>query len=253
MVLTTFFVIPAPESPSLSLDCDHGSAELYLPPPLWKILWSNGDTTNQTTYFNSDSAVLLLSADPACQQEFVITIPKIPLLTDLPILNDTFTNPDHSIQIQLPLSANEWSVEWLPSDLFSCPTCLTTTLSVDNNTAITVALLHEGGCAYADSFYGYVEGKAPGLYIPNIFSPNGDGQNEIWHIFYDATKGHIESLEVFERWGNMVHRGSQLDDLDWNGIFRGQLLSQGVYTYKLLFQPNEGSTLTMWGDVTLLR
>ncbi len=247
-------VIPAPESPSLSLDCDHGIAELYIhPSPLWHILWSNGDTTNQTTYFNSDSAVLFLSADPACLQEFVISIPKIPLLTDLPIFNDTFTNPDHSFQIQLPLNANEWSVEWLPSDLFSCPTCLTTTLSVDKNTEITVALLHEGGCEYLDSFYVYTGGKAPGLYIPNVFSPNGDSQNEIWHIFYDATKGNIESLELFDRWGNMVHRGSQIDDLDWNGTFRGQLLSQGVYTYKLLFQPKEGAMVTMWGNVTLIR
>jgi gliding motility-associated-like protein len=240
--------------PSYTVECVKRFITLYIAADSpWRIQWSNGDTTNQTNFLNADTAGLVLTAEPNCIEEYFINLPTIPSENDLPMLNDTFTSIDHPLSIQLPLNENEWSVEWFPPELFSCHSCLTTNLSANQNIEISLTLTHEDGCVYIDSFFVYTEGKEPGFYFPNIFSPNGDGVNDIWHISYNPTKGNVESLEIFDRWGNMVHQVLESGALDWNGTYRGQSLSPGVYTYKLLFKPNGEALLKIWGNVTLIR
>lgn len=247
-------VITSPDSPSYILNCADGNIDLYVnADPAWRILWSNGDTTNQTTFTNVDTAGLILSAHPACQEEFLIDLPRIPFPSELPELFDTIATPSQPLQLQLPLNANEWSVEWYPTDLFSCSQCMSTSLSLNQNTEVTVVLTHVDGCVYIDSFFVYISEQAPAFYIPNVFSPNGDGQNDTWHIYYEGSQGSIELIEVFDRWGNMIHRGSQSGTLDWDGTYHGQMLSAGVYTYKLLFQPINETLMVIYGDLTLIR
>ncbi|MCW5907907.1 MAG: PKD domain-containing protein [Chitinophagales bacterium] len=87
------------------------------------------------------------------------------------------------------------------------------------------------------------------FYIPNVFTPNGDGNNDLFHIF--AQEG-VEVLEfqVFNRWGEKVH-----DNLSpWNGTYKGQPCPPGVYVYVFNLKLASGYTgLIRKGSVTLLR
>ncbi len=86
------------------------------------------------------------------------------------------------------------------------------------------------------------------IYIPNVFSPNGDGINDYFSIF-----GGIENLEtyaftIYDKWGNQLFAGTQ-----WDGRRKGEVVHPGVYTYMLTAAMDDGIERTFTGDVTLVR
>ena len=83
------------------------------------------------------------------------------------------------------------------------------------------------------------------VFIPNAFSPNGDGINDVFHPF--APVGEIQSFEIkiFDRWGNFLYQGST----EWNG----SNLAPGVYVYLINIEFTYGATKMFSGDVTLMK
>jgi gliding motility-associated-like protein len=97
------------------------------------------------------------------------------------------------------------------------------------------------------------------LFVPNVFSPNEDGVND-W-LEYFLTDGHpverIEHVQVFDRWGSLVHELQDLtpqsNELIWDGKQNDQQMQPGVYFWKIQIQLNSGQSQTFTGDVTILR
>ena len=89
-----------------------------------------------------------------------------------------------------------------------------------------------------------------GYFIPNVFTPNGDTNNEVFNIKGD---GLIEmDLKIFDRWGNQIF--ATADQLDgWDGTFEGKELPTGVFFYSAEITFEDGSTKIEKGNVTLLR
>jgi gliding motility-associated-like protein len=98
-----------------------------------------------------------------------------------------------------------------------------------------------------------VEGN---LFLPNTFSPNGDGAND---VFYPRGKGiyGVKSFRVFNRWGEVVfeQQNIQVNDMSkgWNGIFRGKLASQDVYVYTIDVVCENNQVFSFKGNVALIR
>lgn len=90
-----------------------------------------------------------------------------------------------------------------------------------------------------------------GIYIPNIFSPNDDGIND---VFSPLITGLFNSyhLIIFDRWGNFVFDSSTYGE-NWNGSFKNKPCSPGVYAYALTFILGDGEQKHYAGDVTLIR
>lgn len=97
------------------------------------------------------------------------------------------------------------------------------------------------------------------FYIPNSFSPNNDGVNDIFSVFLDTPSEieNIVSLQIYNRWGALVfERTNFIPDngvTGWEGDEEGSPLNAGVYAYKIILAFKDGSTLLVSGDVTLLR
>lgn len=94
------------------------------------------------------------------------------------------------------------------------------------------------------------------FYIPNVFSPNGDGINDRFEIL-PAEEVIVESFQlmIFDRWGNFVFSSSDIGT-GWNGEFRGRPITTGVLVWTLKAQLRlcgELKTIERKGDVTLLR
>ena len=86
------------------------------------------------------------------------------------------------------------------------------------------------------------------IFIPNIFSPNGDGINDILEI-----KGKQDELLsghffIYDRWGNQVFEGHA-----WDGSTQNNLINPGVYSYVANVKMNDGKERFFTGNVTLLR
>ena len=87
------------------------------------------------------------------------------------------------------------------------------------------------------------------LYIPNVFTPNGDGINDAFNIYsYNLSEF---DLSVFNRWGQLLfHTNDPLTG--WDGTFKGQIVA-GVYVFTLKAKGNDGSEYQKSGHVTLIQ
>ena len=81
------------------------------------------------------------------------------------------------------------------------------------------------------------------IFIPDAFSPNGDATNDIFRLFSPEGKIASISMQIFDRWGNLVHQG-----IEWDGAD----VAPGVYVYLVDVEFVDGSTKTLVGDVTLI-
>lgn len=70
-------------------------------------------------------------------------------------------------------------------------------------------------------------------YIPNAFSPNGDGVNDLFQAFATCAFTNYD-LQIFNRWGELLHHSRQPEE-GWDGRARGQLVERGMYMYALQY------------------
>jgi gliding motility-associated-like protein len=107
-----------------------------------------------------------------------------------------------------------------------------------------------------------VTGCPPNYYIPNTFTPNGDGHNDVFTIFVTDAIVNIKSMAIFDRWGEQVAElqnilpssgGAGGSSVGWDGTFKNQPATSDVYVYIITIEFADGTTETVKGDVTLLR
>ena len=91
------------------------------------------------------------------------------------------------------------------------------------------------------------DAAADTLFIPNIFTPNGDGNNDYFEITGGDTPCNFNRLIIFNRWGKKVFE-SEGNELKWDGTKNGANLGNGIYFYVL-----EGKDFKKPGSFTLLR
>jgi len=99
--------------------------------------------------------------------------------------------------------------------------------------------------------------QSPRVYIPNIFSPNEDGNNDHFFIFGGSDVVNIESLRIFARNGQMVYEQTNLASSDesrgWDGTINGEPMNTGVFVYVAEITFIDGRTDVVKGDVLLMR
>lgn len=89
------------------------------------------------------------------------------------------------------------------------------------------------------------------LFVPNVFSPNGDGSNDLFEVEADCPFAFY-SLQVFNRWGEKVFQSFNPSST-WSGGYLQQTCPVGVYVYRLQYRFAEGQGKSVQGTVTLIR
>ncbi|WP_341834798.1 PKD domain-containing protein [Chitinophaga pollutisoli] len=146
--------------------------------------------------------------------------------------------------------------QWYPEKWLSCYDCATPEMSLRGPVTYKITAMNIHGCQSTALLP--VKLFCPGstAFIPNTFTPNGDGQND---IFYVRGRGIrvIKSFRVFNRWGQLMFERSncQSDNpsCGWDGRFAGQLLPPDVFVYVAEMVCDSGEPMTLKGNVTLLR
>ena len=96
-----------------------------------------------------------------------------------------------------------------------------------------------------------------GIYFPNIFSPNGDGINDIASFQTRENVQSIKSLEIYDRWGSLVHQQFNFTPNEpsngWDGTNHGKILNPGVFVWITKMEFEDGNVKTFSGEITLLR
>jgi gliding motility-associated-like protein len=119
-----------------------------------------------------------------------------------------------------------------------------------------VQVSNDGGCVSSDEITIQALCNNANIFIPNTFSPNADGMND---VFYPRGKGifSIKSMRIFNRWGQVVFEKSHFEANDatsgWDGSFKGSKLDADVYVYIVEVLCDNSIIIPVKGNVTLLR
>ena len=142
------------------------------------------------------------------------------------------------------------SYNWIPSMGLSCVDCpdpVVSSYSHINNYTLTIT--YNKGCLATASSRIIVIGTPP-VYIPNSFTPNGDGNNDMFLIYGESIK--TVSLKIFNRWGEKVF-DSENQFLGWDGNYKGQSQMPGVYVYEAQITFLDNTQTLRTGSITLIR
>src|SRR5690606_24622508 len=116
-------------------------------------------------------------------------------------------------------------------------------------TSYIVTVTDANGCQSSDTVVVIVEEKFV-VYVPNIFSPNGDLLNDVL-LVRGGGVGSIE-LRIFDRWGTMVFKSDDISS-GWDGNYLGSPAVAGVYAYAVTGFYLDGSEIRLSGNITLVR
>lgn len=217
-----------------------------------------GDTVVEITEFpytitglTGSGALELLDAD-GCQTSINYSISEYiaPELT-YEIINNQISISGISI-------GEITSVNWTPAEGLSCTDCLVPTISIIEDTEFVITIFYGDDCEISLSVPIMAEEIPiiPEYYIPNVFSPNGDGSNDAFYIVPSETASNqIASMTIFDRWGNQIYRRENyINEIGqgWDGTYNGEELNPGVYVY--IIEVLEGEVIKpFYGDVTIVK
>jgi gliding motility-associated-like protein len=87
------------------------------------------------------------------------------------------------------------------------------------------------------------------IFIPNTFTPNGDGKNEVFKAYGNVIAGI--TMKVFNQWGELIYETNSMT-AGWNGTHKGKLQPVGVYYYAIRIRLTDGTETLRKGAVNLL-
>ena len=181
----------------------------------------------------------------------VFPIPKFNIIDNL------ITVPSGSTAtIRTSSSPDITSWKWYPAKDLSCADCPQPIVTAKDDIIYRAEVKNEGGCTATDKVTITVICNDGNVFIPNTFSPNNDGMND---VFYPRGKGitSIKAMKIFNRWGDLVYEVHDFAANDvnagWNGSFKGSKLTPDVYVYVVDVVCDNSAIFTLKGNVTLIR
>ncbi len=146
--------------------------------------------------------------------------------------------------------------QWLPLAGVSCGTCAQPTLTPAQTTRYEERVFNQFGCTSSDFVTVHVLCNSQNIFIPNTFSPNGDGTND---YFFPRGVGlySIKNMQVFNRWGQLVFERRNVavnnPSTGWDGTINGQPAPADVYIYVIEVYCTNSTIIPMKGSITLIR
>ncbi len=148
------------------------------------------------------------------------------------------------------------SLSWAYTGWMSCDTCLSTFVRPLETTKYALTLWDENNCEVRDVVTVVVK-RDNAIFVPSAFTPNNDGFNDYFTIFASSVVKKINTLRVYDRWGESLFiRNNFLPnvvEMGWDGTFKGSILNPAVFVYYAEVEYIDGSTEIIKGDVTLLQ
>jgi len=142
------------------------------------------------------------------------------------------------------------SYTWTPSVGLSCLDCPNPVASPYQATQYYLTVNYGKNCTTTASDKVLV-GPGASIYIPNAFTPNGDGVNDYFEAF--GTTLQSVSMKIFDRWGEKVFDSGDDQWASWDGRYRGVMQPPAVYVYLIQLVFLDGSQQTRQGSLTLIR
>jgi gliding motility-associated-like protein len=146
--------------------------------------------------------------------------------------------------------------EWTPTKNLSCQTCPEPVAAVKTDVTYRVKVTSVYGCVSTDTIQIKAFCTDAQVFIPNAFSPDGDGINDQLMVRSQGISS-IRHFRIFNRWGEIVFERSNFPPNDmayaWDGRIRGVIGAPEVYVYTSDVVCDDGTTYTYKGNITLIK
>ncbi len=147
------------------------------------------------------------------------------------------------------------SIRWT-GDPVPCDSCLSFDFEPRESGLYILELQDTDSCRASDELYIEVQ-EGPSLYMPNVFSPNGDGRNDKLSPRIGSIVQQVDLFQIFDRKGHLVYEKHNFRDLGiqsgWDGRIRGNEMPSQVFTYLIRYTLISGKEIVRTGDITLVR
>lgn len=145
---------------------------------------------------------------------------------------------------------------WTPSDNLSCKDCPNPKAKPLITTIYTLKGTSDFGCSDSDDVQIIIFCDQSQLFLPNTFTPNGDGQND-YFFPQGSGVGKIKSFIVYNRWGQKVFEKTNMDanarEQGWDGTVSGEKANPDTFVYTMEATCDNGEIVFWKGDITLIR
>lgn len=168
---------------------------------------------------------------------------------------------DSTTILQLQVSSGFFidSIYWFSDEPYDCidpNNCTDIFIYPSQDTEYSVVAIDSEGCIVEDVIFVRVDDERK-VYFPNIFSPNGDGNNDRFKPFAGKGVEEILDFKVYDRWGNKVFEIEEPTPLTtdingWDGTFNGREVDTGTYVYMAAARFVDGRIIQYSGTVTVV-
>lgn len=142
-------------------------------------------------------------------------------------------------------------VGWMPAQYFLGQQANTQTITITDSSKTFYAVLQSpDGCRDTASVRVNVEDNTKELFIPNAFTPNHDGKNDIFKVYGTSVKS-IE-MRIYNQWGNLLCETKD-NNKGWDGTYKGKQQPVGIYLYAIKIYLYNNGTVTRNGTISLIR
>jgi gliding motility-associated-like protein len=148
-----------------------------------------------------------------------------------------------------PTSSN-LAYTWTPTSGLSCTDCPNPIASPNSTTTYIVSVESVDGCVGSDTVTITVLEDCGEYFMPTIFSPNGDLNNDELCVLGKCITSM--SLKIYNRWGELVFESNNQNDC-WDGTYKGAEANTGTYVYVLRLTFSNGDEIEENGNVSLVR
>jgi gliding motility-associated-like protein len=226
--------------------------------PTYTYTWSVGASGTALTLLSPGTYSLTVTDQNGCSFESEHTITE-PEKVTIDIGPNLTVQAQDSVRIDLLTNVPQGAIgtiDWGGYDGIFCPGCPSFQFIATSSATISATISDTAGCTAYDSLRLTV--IVPRIiFIPNIFSPNGDGINDNFTISGRFNLTDINFLRIYDRWGNQLFEATGLTPGEqsegWDGNFNEDPMQPGVYVFVAELQYEDGYAETISGNITLVR
>lgn len=169
---------------------------------------------------------------------------------------DTTITVGQSVPLTAVVNQTANTFRWTPAYGLSCSDCPDPVATPEQTTLYQIIINENETCSAVDSVLIRVIQQL-NLFLPNAFTPNGDGVNDFIKIYGNTELIYSLHWLIFDRWGEKVFEASDLAQalVGWDGTYHGRLLDPGVFTYhlKVTYKNGIADPVEKKGSLTLIR
>ncbi|MES2780541.1 MAG: LamG-like jellyroll fold domain-containing protein [Bacteroidota bacterium] len=171
-------------------------------------------------------------------------------------LSDTLTqNPPLVVTTTNNSTPSPLSYQWFVND--SVPVYYVTanpvhTFQFTGRYPVTLTVTDDHGCRDTLTRFVTIDDNT-GVFIPNVFTPNSDGLNDVFKVKYDVANTTLLTGTMWNRWGGQIYEFSMPNGNWWNGTAEGIEAATDVYYYIITITNRKNETTSYHGTITLLR